>query len=142
MSDLTTGQKVKLEVTFTLKDGTVVPASPPGEPLEMVVGEPCGFKPIDDTLPTLSMGETTTKSLQPEEAFGMPDPNLVMEIERHLIETEDELQPGMSMQMQNPEGQVMVAIIHEVNESSVTVDANHPLAGEELEFKITVLEAA
>ncbi len=141
MSALSDGQKAKIVVTFTTKDGTVVPASPPGEPLEMVVGQPCGFKPIDETLPTLSVGESKTMTLQPQEAFGMPDPNLVMEIERHLIETEDELQPGMSMQMQNPEGQVMVAIIHEVNESSVTVDANHPLAGEELEFKIEVVAA-
>ncbi|NVK17194.1 MAG: peptidylprolyl isomerase [Methylocystaceae bacterium] len=142
MSDLTAGQKVKLEVTFTLKDGTVVPATPPGEPLEMVVGEPCGFKPIDDTLPTLSIGETTTKTLMPEDAFGMPDPNLVMEIEKQMIQSDDELQVGMSMQMQTPEGQQMVAIIHEVTDTTVTVDANHPLAGEELDFKITVLEAA
>jgi len=142
MSDLTAGQKVKLEVTFTLKDGTVVPATPPGEALEMVVGEPCGFKPIDDALPGLSVGETATKTLQPEDAFGMPDPNLVMEIEKEMIQSDSELQPGMSMQMQTPEGQNMVAIIHEVTDTTVTVDANHPLAGEELEFKITVLEAA
>ncbi len=142
MSNLTQGQKVKIEVSFTMNDGTVVPASPPGEPLEMVVGEPCGFKPIDDALPTLSLGEPVTKKLTPEEAFGMPDPNLVMEIEKAMIETEDELQVGMSMQMQNPEGQVMVAIIHEVTDTTVTVDANHPLAGEELDFKIEVLEVA
>ncbi|MDV7339720.1 FKBP-type peptidyl-prolyl cis-trans isomerase [Terasakiella sp. A23] len=142
MSNLTAGQKVKIEVTFTMNDGTVVPASPPGEPLEMVVGEPCGFKPIDDTLPGMSVGETVTKKLQPEEAFGMPNADLVMEIERSMIETSEEIQVGMSMQMQTPEGQNMMAMIHEVTETTVTVDANHPLAGEELDFKIEVLEVA
>ncbi|WP_417783273.1 FKBP-type peptidyl-prolyl cis-trans isomerase [Terasakiella pusilla] len=142
MSNLAAGQKVKIEVTFTTEDGTVVPASPPGEPLEMIIGEPCGFKPIDDALESISLGETVNKKLSPAEAFGMPDPNLVMEIEKNMIQTDEELQVGMSMQMQTPEGQTMVAIIHQVTDTTVTVDANHPLAGEELDFKLTVLEAA
>ncbi len=82
MSQLTEGQTAKVVVTFTMKDGTIVPATPNSEPMDMVVGQPCGFKPIDDTLPTLSVGETKTMNLQPEDAFGMPDPNMVMEIPR------------------------------------------------------------
>lgn len=139
MSQLSAGQKVKVTVTFTMNDGTVVPASPNNEPMEMTVGQETGFKPIDDTLPTLSVGESKKLKLSPEEAFGMPDANLVMEIPRAEIQTDEEITVGMQMQMQTPEGQTMVAMIHDVTDTFVKVDANHPLAGEELDFEITVV---
>jgi len=142
MPQLTAGQTAKVLVTFTLKDGTVVPASPDGQPLEIPVGQPCGFKAIDDSLPTMSVGDTKEMNLAPEEAFGMPDPNLRMEIPREQLGTDEEPQPGMPLQMQNEEGQVMMAIIHEVTPTHIRVDANHPLAGEELDCKIEVVGVA
>lgn len=139
MTLLSQGQAVKLTVTFTMNDGTVVPASPEGQPLEMVVGQPCGFKPIDDALPTMSADGIKSVTLQPEEAFGMPDPNLVMEIPRDQINADSDIAPGMHMQMETPEGQQMVAMIHDVTDTMVRVDANHPLAGEVLEMKIQIV---
>ncbi|WP_417819373.1 FKBP-type peptidyl-prolyl cis-trans isomerase [Terasakiella sp.] len=139
MAQLEQGQKVKVEVTFTMQDGTVVPASPPGEPLEMVIGQQTGFKPIDDALVELDAETPYKKHLSAEEAFGLPDPNLMMEIPRNQIESEDTLEPGMSMQMQDPNGNISVAMIHEVSETTVRVDANHPLAGENLDMTVTLV---
>jgi len=139
MAQLEQGQKVKVEVTFTMQDGTIVPASPPGEPLEMMVGQETGFKPIDDALANLDGDAPYKKHLKAEEAFGLPDPALVMDLPREQIESEDKLEPGMSMQMQDPEGNVSVAVIHEVSETTVRVDANHPLAGENLDMTVTVV---
>lgn len=139
MSQLSNGQAVKLKVTFTMNDGTVVPASPEDQPLEMVVGQECGFKPIDDALATMNADEIKTVTLSPQEAFGMPDPALVMEIPRDQINVDGDIEPGMHMHMQTPEGQQMVAMVHDVSEHFVKVDANHPLAGEELEMKIQVV---
>lgn len=139
MTQLTSGQAVKLKVTFTLNDGTVVPASPEDQPMEMVVGQESGFKPIDDALAEMDADEVKSVSLTPDEAFGMPDPNLVMEIPREQVQAEGDIAPGMHMQMQTPEGQQMVAIIHEVTDTYIKVDANHPLAGEDLEMKVQVV---
>ncbi|SCA57239.1 Peptidyl-prolyl cis-trans isomerase [Candidatus Terasakiella magnetica] len=141
MSQLVNAQTAKVHITFTLEDGTVVPASPDGQPVELVVGEPCGFKAVDDALPTMAVGEERTLQLTAEEAFGLPDPNLRFEIERAQVQAEGDIQPGMAMQMDNGDGQVMTAIIHEVTETTVRVDANHPLAGEALACKIEVVSA-
>ncbi|WP_135081722.1 FKBP-type peptidyl-prolyl cis-trans isomerase [Terasakiella sp. SH-1] len=139
MSQLENGQTVKVLVTFTMEDSTVIPASPDGTPLELIVGEPCGFVAIDTALPSMSMGESRTLKLSPDEAFGMPDPNLRFDVPRTSIQVEGDLQPGVALQMNGEDGQVFTAIVHEVSETSVLVDANHPLAGEALECKIDVV---
>ncbi len=142
MSQLAAGQTAKVLITFTLKDGTEVPTSPDGTPLELVVGQPCGFKAVDDSLPSMSVGETKTMSLEAEEAFGMPDPNLRFEVPVGNIQGDGQLVPGTAIQMQSDDGQQMTAIIHEVTDTVVRVDANHPLAGEALDCKIEVVGVA
>lgn len=139
MSQLTQGQAAKVKISFKLNDGTVVPTTPDGAPMDFVVGESCGFQAIDNVLPSMSIGETKILNLQPEEAFGMPDPNLRIEIPRAQVNAEQEIQPGMQMQIDNGGGQKMVAIVHEVTDQFIRVDANHPLAGEALECSVEVM---
>lgn len=142
MSQLSNGQTAKVLITFTMTDGTEVPTSPDGTPLEIVVGQPCGFKPVDDALTQMSVGDVKEMNLTPEEGFGMPNPALRFEVPVGNIQGEGQLVAGTAIQMQSEDGQPMTAIIHEVTDTVVRVDANHPLAGEHLVCKIEVVGVA
>jgi len=132
-----TGDKVKIEYTGTLDDGTVFDSSAEhGNPLEFEVGSGQVIKGFDDATLGMKEGEEKQFSIEPADAYGEHDPTLVQKISRDAFPQDVELVPGLLFEAGLPTGEKVPATIIEVQEEIISVDLNHPLAGKKLNFKI------
>lgn len=139
------GDKIKVEYTGTLDDGTVFDSSKHGDhshPLEFEVGEGKVIKGFDDAVIGMEKGEEKEFKLKPSEAYGEPNPQAVQKIPRDQLPKDQEPKEGMMLALKAPTGQQFPAKIMEVTDKEVTLDLNHPLAGKNLTFKIKIIEIA
>jgi FKBP-type peptidyl-prolyl cis-trans isomerase 2 len=135
------GDTIKVEYTGTLEDGTVFDASDKHEkPLEFEVGAGMIIKGFDEAVIDMEKGEEKEITLQPSEAYGEPNPDLVKKVPKDKMPKDPELKPGMMIGMQLPNGQQIPAVVKEVDDEAVTIDLNPPLAGKVLKFKIKILD--
>jgi FKBP-type peptidyl-prolyl cis-trans isomerase 2 len=88
----------------------------------------------------MAVGESKTVTIPAAEAYGERHEQLVQQVPREMLPDTIEPAVGMQLQSQSPEGQVMNLVVTEVNDASITVDANHPLAGQALTFSIELVE--
>lgn len=134
-----TGDKVKIEYTGTLEDGTVFDSSVEhGSPLEFEVGSGQVIKGFDDAILGMKEGEEKQFSIDPADAYGEHDPTLVQNIPRGVFPQDVKLVPGLLFEAGLPTGEKVPATITAVQEEIISVDLNHPLAGKKLSFKIKV----
>jgi len=133
------GDKIKVEYTGTLDDGTVFDTSEGKAPLEFEVGSGKIIKGFDDAMIGMKKGEEKTIKLESEQAYGNQNAELLKKIPRDKLPKEPQPQVGMMLGLNSPDGQQIPARIAEVNDKEVTIDLNHPLAGKNLTFKIKVL---
>ncbi|MHB8546443.1 MAG: FKBP-type peptidyl-prolyl cis-trans isomerase [Nitrosotalea sp.] len=132
-----TGDKVKIEYTGTLDDGTVFDSSAEhGNPLEFEVGSGQVIKGFDVATLGMKEGEEKQFSIEPADAYGEHDPTLIQNISRDAFPQDVELVPGLLFEAGLPTGEKVPATIIEVQEGIISVDLNHPLAGKKLNFKI------
>lgn len=135
------GDRVKVEYTGKLEDGTVFDSSENhGKPLEFEAGEGKLIKGFDEAVLGMKKGEEKEITLQPDEAYGEYDSSLVKELPRNQFPEEKPLEEGMTMMLRLQNGQQIPAQITEVTEENVTLDLNPPLAGKTLHFKIKVVD--
>jgi FKBP-type peptidyl-prolyl cis-trans isomerase 2 len=134
-----TGNRVRIEYTGTLDDGTIFDSSAEhGKPLEFEVGRGQVIKGFDDAVIGMIEGEEKQFSISPADAYGEHDPTLVQKVPREIFPPEAELAPGLLFEAGLPTGEKVPATITEVQEGFVSVDLNHPLAGKRLTFKIKI----
>lgn len=136
------GDKVKVEYTGTLDDGTVFDSSKHGEhshPLEFEVGAGKIIKGFDEAVIGMEKGDEKDIKLKPEEAYGQPNPQLVQKVPRDKLPPGQEPKQGMILGLATPDGKQVPAIIKEVTDKEITIDLNHPLAGKNLNFKIKLV---
>ena len=132
-----TGDKVKIEYTGTLDDGTVFDSSTEhGNPLEFEVGGGQVIKGFDVAVLGMKEGEEKQFSISPADAYGEHDPTLVQKVPIEIFPQDAELVPGLLFEAGLPTGEKVPAMITEVEGGIVSVDLNHPLAGKRLNFKI------
>ncbi len=134
------GDTVQVHYTGTLEDGTEFDSSRDRAPLEFTVGEGQVIPGFEDMVRGLEAGDTETATLQPEDAYGERDEQRLIEVERDQLPDEIEPEIGMQLEIQQPNGRPARVSITEIGDETVTLDANHPLAGKELTFEIEVLE--
>lgn len=135
------GDKVKVEYTGTLDDGTVFDSSEKhGTPLEFEVGAGQMIKGFDDSVNGMEKDEEKEITLKPEDAYGDPNPQLVKKVPKSQLPKDTEPKTGMMLAMSLPNGQQIPAKITEVADEEITIDINHPLAGKVLNFRIKVIE--
>ena len=142
MSQAKSGDTVKIHYTGTLHDGSEFDSSAGREPLEFALGGGQVIAGFDNAVDGMSVGESKTVTIPPDEAYGDRHEQLVQEVPKTSLP--DEMQPevGMQLQTQSPDGQIMNLVIADVADESITVDANHPLAGQALTFAIELVEIA
>jgi len=142
MSQAKSGDTVKIHYTGTLDDGTEFDSSAGREPLEFALGGGQVIAGFDNAVDGMSVGENKTVTIPPGEAYGDRHEQLVQEVPKTSLP--DDMQPevGMQLQSQSPDGQIMNLVIADVADESITVDANHPLAGQALTFAIELVEIA
>lgn len=134
------GDTVRVRYTGRLESGDVFDQSPEGEPLEFVVGAEQVIAGFDRGVRGMKVGESRTVEIEADEAYGPRVDALVNSVAREGMKLEGEPEVGMSLVMQLPEGNQIPLTITGVTETHVTLDANHPLAGEKLIFDIELLE--
>lgn len=139
MSNATAGQTVRIHYTGRFTSGEVFDSSADRDPLEFKLGSGMVIPGFDRAVTGMAVGEKQTVQIEPAEGYGERDDRLVQEVPRDALQGEVEPAVGMQLQSQGPDGQVMQLVITEVAEETFTVDANHPLAGQVLEFDIELV---
>jgi peptidylprolyl isomerase len=142
-SQTANGKTVKVHYTGSLADGTVFDSSREREPLEFVVGGGQVIKGFDDAVTEMSVGEVKTITIPAEEAYGPRHDEMIIEVPHSQFAEGLTPEVGMQLQSGNADGQPpTVVTVTAVNDDKVTLDANHPLAGEDLTFEIELVEMA
>jgi len=139
MTTAKSGDTVKIHYTGTLDNGTQFDSSEGREPLEFALGGGQVIPGFDKAVDGMAVGESKTVTIPAKEAYGQRHEQLVQEVPRSALPEEMEPAVGMQLQSQSPDGQVMNLVVTEVADESITVDANHPLAGQALTFAIELV---
>jgi FKBP-type peptidyl-prolyl cis-trans isomerase 2 len=139
MTQVKAGDTVRIHYTGTLNDGTTFDSSEGRDPLQFEVGSGQIIPGLDKELPGMSVGDKKSVNIPAAEAYGEVNPQMQQAIPRDQIPPEIEVQPGMRLQMQSPDGQVIPVTVVDADEQTVTLDANHPLAGKDLNFDIELV---
>lgn len=137
---VTQGDLVKVEYKGTLEDGTVFDESQKGAPLEFTVGSGQVIPGFDQGLIGMKLNEVKTVTIPPEDAYGMPQPDMIRDFHRSFFPEDLELETGLVLQLQDQSGRTHQAIVAEIKGDSVGLDLNHPLAGKTLVFEIKVTD--
>ena len=133
------GKTVKVHYKGTLSDGHVFDSSEGRDPIEFQIGSGQVIPGFEAAVKELAVGETKKVEIPCAEAYGESRDDLVGEAP--LSRLPDDLEPevGMVLQMQTPDGDMAVRIV-DMDEENMTLDANHPLAGQDLTFELTLVE--
>jgi peptidylprolyl isomerase len=140
MTEVKSGDVVRIHYTGKLEDGTLFGSSAGDEPLEVRVGAGQIIPGLDSKIEGMAVGEKETVTIPVEEGYGERDERQVEVVPRSAIPPNIELQVGGVLQAQTPDGRAIQLVVKDVDDSQVTVDANHPLAGHELTFEVEVVE--
>lgn len=133
------GDIVKVNYTGRLGDGTVFDASPPERPLQFIIGRGEVIPGFDQAIIGMYQGGRKTVSIAPEQAYGAHRAELVEAVQRSVLPDNLPLEVGRQLEVTSAEGKRFVVLVTALAEDSVTLDANHPLAGRELTFDIELL---
>ncbi|MEN7972853.1 MAG: peptidylprolyl isomerase [Verrucomicrobiota bacterium] len=134
------GQKVKIHYTGTLDDGNQFDSSAGRDPLEFEMGAGMVIPGFESGVKDMAVGEKKNIHIPAAEAYGEKRDDMVMEFERAQLPEGLEPEVGMGLQMQGPQGQPVPVQIIAVAETNITIDANHPLAGQNLNFELELVE--
>ena len=139
MSQAKAGDTVRVHYTGKLSDGTQFDSSAQREPLEFVLGSGQVIPGFDKVIEGMTVGENKSVRIPVEEAYGPRHDQLIQEVSKHALP--DNIQPsvGMALQTQAADGQVIKLVVTAITEESITVDGNHPLAGQALDFDIELV---
>ncbi len=132
------GDTVKVHYTGTLENGDVFDTTKDNEPFEFTLGNGEVIDGFDEAVHGMEEGEEKEIHVAKEDAYGEPNPELVQEVPREQF-GDAELEEGMLMRVQAQNGQEIPAQVTEVGETTVTLDMNPPLAGEDLNFEIELV---
>jgi peptidylprolyl isomerase len=140
MSQAKQGDKVQLHYTGKLDDGTQFDSSAGREPLEFDVGGGQIIPGLDKAVEGMAVGDAKSVRIPAEEAYGSRHEQLVQEVPRSALPEGIEPTVGMRLQTPGPDDQPIQLVVTAVGEETITVDGNHPLAGEALNFDIELVE--
>ncbi|MEL6776606.1 MAG: peptidylprolyl isomerase [Cyanobacteria bacterium J06597_16] len=140
MAQAKSGDTVRVHYTGTLNNGQVFDSSKTRDPLEFTLGTGMVIAGFDAAVTGLSPGESVTKTIPVAEAYGPYQEEMVAQIERENIPADFELEVGQRLQMQVPNGEAMAVTITDIKGDMITLDGNHPLAGQDLTFELELVE--
>ena len=136
--NISEGCVVTIQYTLTNDAGEILDTSDGRGPLTYLHGYGGMIPGLEQQLETRAMGESLQADVLPEDAYGLPDPDLIHEVPRDALEGIDNLEVGMQLQSEDEEGRTIALQVDTITDSHVTLNANHPLAGETLHFAVTI----
>lgn len=130
------GDTVQIHYTGRLTNGEVFDSSDGGEPLEFEIGSGSVIKGFDEGVLGMSIGDKKQIEIEVGDAYGERNESYVKTLPREEFNLDAELQVGMDLALQLPDGNQIPVAVTEVTQDSITLDANHPLAGQKLIFDV------
>ncbi len=140
MAQVKSGDKVKVHYHGKLTSGETFDSSEGREPLEFEVGSGMVIKGFDDGVTGMTVGEKKTINIPFDEAYGPKNPEMVIPMPKDKFPEELEIEVGTPLGMSDQQGQEFQVTVVEIKEDVVMLDANHPLAGEDLVFDLELVE--
>lgn len=137
-----TGKTVKVHYVGTFDDGEQFDSSyDRGEPLEFICAAGMMIPGFDYAVGNMEVGDIVDIHLMPEEAYGMPRPEMIITVEKTIVDGSDGLKEGERVMLQDQLGRPFSALVTAVDDVNITFDCNHEMAGKELNFRVELLEA-
>ncbi len=140
MAQVKSGDKIKVHYHGKLTSGETFDSSAGREPLEFEVGSGMVIKGFDDGVTGMQVGEKKTINIPAEEAYGPRNPEMIIEMPKERFPKDMEIEVGTPLGMSDQNGQQFQVTVVEIKDDAVMLDANHPLAGEELIFDLELVE--
>jgi len=134
-----TNKAVTIHYTLTNQAGDVVDSSRDGEPLAYIHGIGALVSGLESELEGKSSGDNVAVTVQPDDAYGHKTPELIQSVPKEAFQFDGEIEVGMRFQAETDHGVELVEVVA-VDDATVTVDANHPLAGETLNFDVEIVD--
>ena len=139
MPKVQNGDTVVVHYTGKRADSTIFDSSRDREPLTFTLGKGELIPGFEQAVLGMETGDSRTTTIPAEQAYGQYEPNLMTEVARDQLPSDLEIEVGQSLQLQHPDGMTIPVAVTEITETSVTLDANHPLAGQDLTFEIELV---
>lgn len=134
------GDKVKVHYHGKLTTGETFDSSEGRDPLPFEIGSGMVIKGFDDGVTGMTVGEKKTITIPVDEAYGPQNPEMVIEMPKENLPEDMQVEVGMPLVMSDPEGQQFQVVVKEIKEDKIVLDANHPLAGQDLVFDLELVE--
>lgn len=140
MVEAKTGDTVRVHFVGTLNNGSRFDATTGGAPLEFTIGADEVVAGFENAIVGMRPGESKAVTVPPEEGFGLRDESKVAKVPRSEFPADMELEQGLMLQVDHPDGCVEMITILNVTDDDVLLDGNHPLAGKPLHYDIDLVE--
>lgn len=140
MQQVQNGDKIKVHYHGKLRSGETFDSSNGREPLEFTVGSGQVIKGFDDGVKGMQVGDKKTIEIAVKDAYGEKQQEMMIEFPKEQFPPDMNPEVGMQLMMSNGSGQNFPVTVAEVKETSVILDANHPLAGQDLIFDLELVE--
>ena len=131
---------VAFDYKLTLDSGEEIDKSPAGQPLGFITGAGQIIPGLEKEMMGMTEGDSVKISVDPENAYGLVNPELFQEVKREQFPADMEIKPGMTFQSQGPQGPMVINVSEIKDENTIIIDLNHPLAGKRLNFDINIEE--
>ena len=129
---------VSIHYTLTRPGGYIIESSRDGDPLSYIHGTQALVPGLESAMVGKAAGDRVSVSVKPEEGYGLRSDELIQTIPRNIFHFDGEIEPGMRFQADTGNGVELVTVM-QVNEEEIIVDANHPMAGETLNFDVDII---
>jgi FKBP-type peptidyl-prolyl cis-trans isomerase 2 len=140
MQQVKSGDKVKVHYHGRLTNGETFDSSEGRAPLEFEVGSGMVIKGFDEGVTGMSVGDKKTINIPVDEAYGPKSEDMMIDMPKDRFPDDMEIEKGMQLMMSNDSGQNFQVTVSEIKTDSVVLDANHPLAGQDLVFDLELVE--
>ncbi|MEJ2666930.1 MAG: peptidylprolyl isomerase [Deinococcales bacterium] len=142
MTAARSGDTVRVHYVGRLDDGTVFDSSREHEPLEFTVGAGEVISGFDRAVEGMEVGEAREARIEVDDAYGERRDDLVLDVPRDQVPEGLDIEPGMRLELSQPDGEAVPVTVADIGDETVTLDANHPLAGQPLTFELELVEIA
>ena len=133
------GSKVKIRFAIRLEDGSVVGTSEEKSELAFIIGKHAVLPGLEENVAGMKLNETKNIKVPAEEGYGQYNKELVFRLDREQFPPDVELKVGGTVQYQNRDGERVNLVVNDLDEKTVTVDGNHPLAGLDLIYEVELI---
>lgn len=140
MSQAKKGDTVKVHYKGSFDDGTVFDSSADREPLQFIIGGGTLIPGFENAIVDMNPGEKKTEKIPADEAYGPHIKELIIDVDRKQLPPDLNPVVGQQLQIKQDDGRTTVVMITGITDESITLDANHPLAGKDLTFELELVE--